>query len=335
MAEKYREAITQEQVVLHIPHSNTKIPKKDLELFVVGEEDLKKEHLKMTDMYTDELFDIPGVPKKNRIVFGMSRLVCDVERFKDDEKEIMASRGMGVCYTATHDLKELKAVTPEHRERMLKLYDRHHQKLVRTISDGIAKHGQVLLIDCHSFASERLPYEIESEGKDEPRPDICLGFDRNQTPAWLMAYMIREVEKRGYKVAVNYPFSGTIIPEGFAESGYGRKKLMSIMIEVNRKLYMDEKTGEKLESFEKVKADIGNIVKGLNTRERLMTYTEFRNKFGYEKGNGFAEAFAKLNPFEAHAMIEANTSPTHVKACMWDQYRKIRMDFKLDLKIWY
>ena len=335
MAEKYREAITQEQVVLHIPHSNTKIPKKDLELFVVGEEDLKKEHLKMTDMYTDELFDIPGVPKKNRIVFGLSRLVCDVERFRDDEKEIMASRGMGVCYTATHDLKELKAVTPEHRERMLKLYERHHQKLVRTISDEIAKHGQMLLIDCHSFASERLPYEIESEGKDEPRPDICLGFDRNQTPAWLMAYMIREFESRGYKVAVNYPFSGTLIPEGFAERGYGKKKLMSIMIEVNRKLYMDEKTGEKLESFEKVKADIGNIVKGLNTRERLMTFSEFRDRFVREDVDGFKRALAELNPFEAHAMIDADVQPTHVKACMWGTYRLAVKEFKPGLKTWY
>ena len=145
MAEKYREAITPKQVVLHIPHSSTRIHQKDLKLFKVGEDDLRNEILKMTDMYTDELFDIPGVPKKNRIVFGLSRLVCDVERFRDDEKEIMANRGMGVCYTATHDLKELKAVTPEHRERMLKLYDRHHQKLVRTINDGIAKHGQMLL----------------------------------------------------------------------------------------------------------------------------------------------------------------------------------------------
>ena len=54
----------------------------------------------MTDAYTDELF--PMTPAEaGRLIFLLSRLVCDVERFPSDEHEPMAARGMGVAYTRT------------------------------------------------------------------------------------------------------------------------------------------------------------------------------------------------------------------------------------------
>jgi hypothetical protein len=54
----------------------------------------------MTDAHTDELFPVTPF-EAERVVFPVSRLVCDVERFSSDEDEPMASRGMGVFYTRT------------------------------------------------------------------------------------------------------------------------------------------------------------------------------------------------------------------------------------------
>jgi hypothetical protein len=48
----------------------------------------------MTDAYTDELFPVTPV-EAGRVVFPISRLVCDVERFSSDEDEPMAVRGKG------------------------------------------------------------------------------------------------------------------------------------------------------------------------------------------------------------------------------------------------
>ena len=53
------------QLILHIPHSSTYIPNKIREQFCLSASELNGEILKMTDHYTDELFDI----KKKNLLF--------------------------------------------------------------------------------------------------------------------------------------------------------------------------------------------------------------------------------------------------------------------------
>jgi hypothetical protein len=52
----------------------------------------------MTEAWTDRLVADLHLPAQ-RLVFPVSRLVVDVERFPDDEDEPMAGRGMGAVYT--------------------------------------------------------------------------------------------------------------------------------------------------------------------------------------------------------------------------------------------
>ena len=57
-----------------------------------------RELLPMTDWYTDELFiNGIGIP----VVAPVSRIICDTERFKDDELEPMAKIGMSVYFFVT------------------------------------------------------------------------------------------------------------------------------------------------------------------------------------------------------------------------------------------
>jgi N-formylglutamate amidohydrolase len=91
-----------------------------------------------------------------RVVFPVSRLVCDAERFPSEEDEPMASRGMGVFYTRTR-------AKPNHAARQLLLnrwYWPHHSQLERMVSDVVTELGRCLIIDCHSFPSAALPYEL-------------------------------------------------------------------------------------------------------------------------------------------------------------------------------
>ena len=124
--------------------------------------------------------------------------------------------------------------------------------------------GSGLLIDCHSFSSVRLPYEIvgaAQEGEPRRRPDICIGTDPDfHTPAWLLERLAQGFRDHGYSVAADYPFSGTLVPVKY----YHRdRRLLSVMIEVNRKLYLDEKTGEKLDGFSTVQADVAHVIEDL------------------------------------------------------------------------
>ena len=183
----------------------------------------------MTDWYTDELY-INGIGKP--LVAPVSRLLCDMERFKDDLKEEMSVVGMGICYTQTHDLKILTNFKFSHKMEMIrKYYDPYHQMLTNYTEEAIAGHKCALLIDCHSFSNSL--YECDLNYACD-RPDICLGTDPEHTPKELREMLTSYFENLNYSVKENYPFSGTIIPNGYENN----RKLYSIMIEINRALYL-------------------------------------------------------------------------------------------------
>ena len=111
-------------ILIHIPHSSYLIPEEYKRLFLLKGGNLKQEQIKMTDSYTDELFNIRGIKQH---IFPISRLICDVERFRNEEDEEMTKQGMWVCYTNTSDCKPLKKVDCQHKQEILKkYYDKHH-----------------------------------------------------------------------------------------------------------------------------------------------------------------------------------------------------------------
>ena len=236
-----------DSVVFHIPHASTFIPPEYLDDFY--ENVLTKNLRHMTDWYTDELFDF-GFGE--RIVFPVSRLVCDPERFREDENEEMSQIGMGAVYTHGYDLMPLRTVTESLREEILRrYYDPHHNQLEALTFQTLEWGGRCLIIDCHSFSAEPLPYE-----RDKTRPDFCIGTDPFHTPPLLAASLLHSLRTAGFSVSINQPFSGTIVPQRF----YGKEKhVSSIMIEVNRGLYLQRM--EKGTGYVKVKRVIRKAVK--------------------------------------------------------------------------
>lgn len=241
--------------VFHVPHSSAIVPVEDRSEFVVSDEELSLELLRMTDWFTDELFvlDSSEFPVAR---FPVSRLVVDPERFADDSNETMVSRGMGVVYTKTSQGARLRSEpTPERRAQLLeKYYVPHHQRLSDLVAGALARHGRALVIDCHSFPSKPLPYELD---QDPDRPDICLGTDAFHTPASLADFAQEIFLKKGFTVRINRPFSGALVPAEFYERD---KRVAALMFEVNRGLYMDEETGEKFERFGAIQETLHRVV---------------------------------------------------------------------------
>lgn len=198
---------------------------------------LHAELLPMIDWYTDELFiNGLGIP----VVAPVSRIICDTERFRDDEQEPMAKIGMGVCYSKTHDLKYSYPWQDCHRDWVLEnIYDVYHKYLELTVERALFGHGEALILDCHSFHPTPLPYEPD---KNPNRPDICIGTDPFHTPQELVEMTQRFFMEKGYSVKTNSPYAGTIVP---IKHLYKEKRVHSIMIELNRGLYLKEGTNEK------------------------------------------------------------------------------------------
>jgi N-formylglutamate deformylase len=241
--------------VLHIPHSSRLVPAEDRQTILLDDAALNNELLGMTDAYTDELFPITPV-EAGRVIFPLSRLVCDVERFPSDENEPMAARGMGVTYIRTSGGEVLRAQPDaSNRQNILdRRYWPHHSTLERLANDVTARSGVCLIVDCHSFPSVVLPYELDQTSN---RADICIGTDSFHTPSALRDAIVTAVGAEGYSLAVDAPFSGALVP---LASYRKDRRIMSVMIEVNRRLYMDENTGFKKHNFEQVCSAVGRLI---------------------------------------------------------------------------
>ena len=226
-------------IILHIPHASTVLPS-EVE-FLLGHEALAYEVDAMTDHHTDQLFDLPGA---RRCVFPVSRLVVDPERFIEDSME---SVGMGVVYMRTAEGEALRDISDMDRSALIDTYYHpHHNKLTCMVDSCLEQHDQCLIIDCHSFPTQPLPYE-----SDKNRPDICIGTDTYHTSSPLKDCLSKVFKVLGYDVAIDSPFSGTIVP---LKHYHKDQRVESVMIEVNRSLYASPN------GFKRVQSDLSHAI---------------------------------------------------------------------------
>ena len=228
-------------IVGHVPHASPHIPPGERVGILIDDDALAAELLRLTDLHTDRLFawirDLGGTLLVNRV----SRLIVDPERFPDDAREPMATVGQGAVYRLTTDGDPLRAVDPRERSRLMdRWYEPYHTTLEGLVAGTLDASGACLVLDAHSFATVPLPSEAD---QDPDRPDVCLGTDPFHTPRALVAGLAAALGDEGFRVVVDRPFSGSLVPLRW----YGvDRRVTSIMLEVRRGTYMDERTGEPL-----------------------------------------------------------------------------------------
>jgi N-formylglutamate amidohydrolase len=137
----------------------------------------------------------------------------------------------------------------------------HHERLNETTGGALRKNGVALILDCHSFPSAPLPYELDQDAK---RPDICIGTDSFHTPSDLVEIVRCAVAGEGLTCHINKPFDGCLVPSRFLGQD---KRVSSIMIEVNRSLFMDERSGERSTQYDQCRAAVGRIIQQIRQVE--------------------------------------------------------------------
>ena len=113
--------------------------------------------------------------------------------------------------------------------------------------------GCALIVDGHSFASE--PF-FRDQDQRKPRPDFNLGTSGFHTPPALVEAAVEYLQAEGYRVGVDWPYSGTLVPEAFYEQN---SSVHSIMIEINRDLYLKPGTSVRSSGFDSCRS----VVQGL------------------------------------------------------------------------
>jgi N-formylglutamate amidohydrolase len=143
-------------------------------------------------------------------------------------------------------------------ERIDQLYRPFHAALDELLQTARDRFGYAILIDCHSMPSASINQPAAS------RPDLVLGDRFGSSCDNRLTRQLREVAREaGYQAQLNRPYAGGFITEHY---GKPREGFHAIQIEVNRGLYLEEKTFEKSPAFDGVKAQLHTILARLIER---------------------------------------------------------------------
>ncbi len=143
----------------------------------------------------------------------------------------------------------------EAEQRIARCYRPYHAALSALIQETRERFGGCLLIDCHSMPSVGGQSERDL---GRARVDFVLGdcFGASCADA-VTAAAETHLRKEGVNVRRNNPYSG-----GYVTQHYGRpvEGIHVLQIEINRSIYMDEQTLERLPQFQETKQRLERLI---------------------------------------------------------------------------
>lgn len=200
------------------------------------------------------------------------RAFCDVNRAEDDiDAALLASpwprplqptaytaRGMGLIRRfALPDVPMYDAplAVAEVEQRITQYYRPYRAALRALIDEALAADGIAWHLNCHSMKSQGNAMNVDAGAA---RPDIVVS-DRRGTSAdpALTARIVGWFTLRGYRTAANDPYQGGDLVRTFGAPARG---VQSVQIEVNRALYLDERSAAPHAGFTALQDDLGAFV---------------------------------------------------------------------------
>lgn len=254
-------------LIVSVPHAGTFIPEHARDSFASLNKNLLKRD---ADLFVDKLYAAVPDLGGTLITTKICRYVIDPNRdknavnacFVQGSPAVDKPKNLGlVAHKTTKDEILLKhpLTRVELTERIERYYDPFYEKLAAAITQAKKQFGFCLHIDAHSMPSRGTGAHAD-EGAE--RPDICLA-DRTGTScgAGFTKFLKDSFASHGLSVLANKPYQGGWIVQHF---GRPHKDVHSIMIEINRKLYMDEKAQKKLpEKFRALAKILERVLKAV------------------------------------------------------------------------
>jgi N-formylglutamate deformylase len=149
-----------------------------------------------------------------------------------------------------------KLSVEEVKQRIVR-YHQPYQRAVKDALDAAHEHfGAVWHLNLHSMPA--VSGSLSEEGPGKPRADFVLG-DRDGTTceAQFTETVASALRAMGYEVKINDPYKGVELVRAFSDPKDGRH---SLQIEVNRRLYMDERTRARSSGFAALQKNLDSLV---------------------------------------------------------------------------
>lgn len=250
-------------VLVEVPHSGLRLPPE-----VESEIDATPlAMLRDSDIYVDQLYQRAPENGATLLVSRVSRYVVDLNRGPDDVDSAAVPRhpkgrhipARGVVWRARTDGTPLlrAPLTVQQFARRLELFYEPYHRTLRDVAAQIRKeHGRVVILAAHSMpsAGRRM-----LGGGEVRRADIVPGTrGRSTADGRIIDLIDSHFREAGLSVKHDDPYRG-----GWTTSSYGAPKRgqHAVQIELNRALYVDEKTSEiKTNEFAQLQTVLDELV---------------------------------------------------------------------------
>ncbi len=253
-------------VVFASPHSGNEYPAEFMRWVLLDELQIRSSE----DAHVDQLFAaVPsmGAPflcaRAPRAYIDLNRapeeldpaLIEGVRRMSHNAR---VASGLGVIPRVVSNGRPIysgKISLGEAHKRVSTYWRPYHDMLQTLLDESQNTFGEAILIDCHSMPHEAL----ENVGPSgSTRPDVVIG-DRFGAAA--ASEVVDRIEaafsNAGLRVARNMPFAGAYIAQHY---GRPSRKQHAVQVELDRSLYMDEKTLKPTPQFEPFRAALGGVI---------------------------------------------------------------------------
>ncbi len=230
-------------VVVEVPHASVALPDEVRPTLAVGADAIRRD----ADSYVDELYRDAPARGAALLTACVSRYVVDLNRDEGDVdawavRDARAQGGeypRGVIWRETGDgraaLREPLA-RDAFEARLARYYRPYHRALGDELTALRARHPHVLLVAAHSMPST-------SPGRARARrADVVPGTrGRSTADRALIDAVDAHFRAAGLSVRHDDPYRGGATT---ARWGRPREGFHAIQVELNRALYMDERSGE-------------------------------------------------------------------------------------------
>jgi N-formylglutamate amidohydrolase len=250
-------------VLVEVPHSGLQVPPEvDPEI-----EATPLAVLRDSDIYVDQLYQRAPENGATLLVSRVSRYVVDLNRGPDDVDSAAVPRhprarhipARGVVWRAGTDgtpLLRAPLTIDQFTKRLELFYDPYHQALRDVATQIREQHGRVLILAAHSMPSSGR--RMIGRGQVR-RADVVPGTrGRSTADGRIIDLVDSHFREAGLTVKHDDPYRG-----GWTTSSYGAPKRgqHAVQIELNRALYVDERTSEiKKKDFAQLQAVLDQLV---------------------------------------------------------------------------
>lgn len=180
--------------------------------------------------------------------------------------QFVSKSGLGLLKTVSRygePLQERKLTVAEVQARLDRYYRPYHRELASIMDRMQSAHGFFYQLTCHCMSAVGAPTHADA-GKE--RMDFCLGNLRGASSSTDFIEFIAEVIRaQGFTCSVNTPYTGGELNRRYGKPDGNQE---SVMIEINKKKFMDVSSFKKNEGFDAIQKVAGKVLQAVAQRAR-------------------------------------------------------------------